>query len=90
MKSIMQTEKECYICGRTEPLHKHHIYMGANRRLSEKYGCWVWLCPEHHTGNTGVHNNRNLDLMLKKLCQTEFEKEHCRAGFYAVFGKSFL
>ena len=90
MKSIMQDTKTCFICGATEPLHRHHIYMGGNRRQSEKYGCWVWLCPEHHVGKTGVHFNRNLDLMLKKMCQSRFEETHSREEFRSIFGKSFL
>lgn len=45
-KSILQDEKECYITGLKEGLHKHHIYPGANRKNSEKYGFWVWLSPE--------------------------------------------
>ena len=42
-KSIMQSEKVCYLSGRTDWLEKHHLYQGANRKLSEKYGLWVYL-----------------------------------------------
>jgi glutamyl/glutaminyl-tRNA synthetase len=39
MKSVIQFEKECYICGRTTNLHVHHLLHGtANRKLSDKYG----------------------------------------------------
>ena len=90
MKSIMQEEKQCFVCGKTEPLHCHHIYMGGNRRQAEKHGCWVWLCPEHHVGKTGVHFNRNLDLMLKKMCQSRFEETHSREEFMKIFGRNWL
>ena len=52
-KSIMQHEKECYICrklvGAGVPLpgaglEEHHIFGAANRKLSEHYGLKVWLC----------------------------------------------
>lgn len=91
MKSILQEEKQCFVCGKSEPLHLHHVFFGnANRRQSDKYGCVVWLCPEHHVGKTGVHFNKNLDLMIKKLCQAEFEKRYSRSEFVAVFGRNWL
>lgn len=42
-KSIMQDEKACYITGRTDHLHKHHIFGGGRRKISEKWGLWIWL-----------------------------------------------
>jgi hypothetical protein len=92
MQSVIQDEKECYVCKTTLNLHDHHIFFGtANRKQSEKYGMKVWLCQEHHTGSTGVHFNKPLDLHLKKLAQEHFEgkigtRECCRR----VFGKSYL
>ena len=92
MESIIQSEKECYVCKTTFNLHEHHICFGtANRKKSEKYGLKVWLCCEHHTGNTGVHQNRDLDLHLKKLAQEHFEAEiGTREYFRTVIGKSYL
>ena len=92
MKSIIQTEKQCFVCGTTFNLHDHHIIYGtANRKQSEKYGLKVWLCCEHHVGNTGVHNNRDLDMHLKKLAQEHFEARYgARNEFRRVFGKSYL
>ena len=92
MKSIIQDKKQCFVCGTTLNLHDHHIIYGtSNRKQSEKYGLKVWLCQEHHTGSTGVHFNRNLDLYLKKLAQEHFEAEYgARNVFRSVFGKSYL
>ena len=43
-KSIMQTTKDCYLCGKKTCLEPHHVMAGtANRKLSEKYGIWVFL-----------------------------------------------
>ena len=39
MNSVLQSEKECFVCGTNLNLHSHHIFFGtANRKLSEKYG----------------------------------------------------
>ena len=92
MKSIIQSSKECYVCGTTYNLQDHHIIFGtSNRKNSEKYGLKCWLCQEHHTGSAGVHQNRDLDLHLKKLAQEYFETVYgARNDFREVFGKSYL
>lgn len=92
MKSIIQDEKECFVCGTTLNLQDHHIIYGtANRKNSEKYGLKVWLCQEHHTGGTGVHFNKDLNLHLKKLAQEQFEARFGgKEAFIRVFGKSYL
>jgi len=68
------------------------IYEGGGRRSNaEKYGCTVYLCPEHHRGDTGVHKNRDLDLKLKRLCQKEFEsKVGTREEFMRLFRRNYL
>lgn len=91
--SIMQTEKKCYITGSETDLDPHHIYFGAkNRKTSDENGFWVWLRRDWHTADSRicVHQNRELDLMLKKKCQEVYEQEHTRAEFMALIGKSYL
>ena len=93
MKSIIQSEKECYVCGTTRCLHDHHIFFGKpNRKISEKFGLKVWLCIHHHTGsNEAVHNNRELDLHLKRLGQEHYEKVYgSREDFRETFGRNYL
>lgn len=92
MKSIIQREKECYVCGKTTDLHDHHIFFGtSNRKQSEKHGMKVWLCQEHHTGNEGVHFNKGLDITLKRTAQVYFETHiGNRDQFREIFGKSYL
>lgn len=78
-KSILQdqSEKQCYLC---MVLHEdygykqvedHHIYFGSsNRKNSEFYGFKANLCLMHHRiGKEAVHNNRETDLLLKRMCQ---------------------
>lgn len=94
MISIMQNEKVCYITGRTDQLHEHHIYGGANRKVSEANGFKVWLTYDLHNGNNpnAVHKNpmRGWDLKLKRDCQRKYEETHSRAEFMALIGRNYL
>lgn len=92
MKSIIQENKECWVCGTTQDIHEHHILYGtANRRLSEKYGLKVWLCAKHHNmSKDGVHQNRELDLRLKQLAQKRFEEEYPNESFLKIFGRNYI
>ncbi len=91
-KSILSNERECLVCGDTRVLHKHHVYAGANRRLSEEYGCWCYLCPAHHTmSNQAVHRYKPLDNALKMSCQAILESDGwSREQFIKIFGRSWL
>ena len=91
-KSIMQSEKRCYVCGTTYGLHEHHVFGGtANRKQSERHGFKVWLCGRHHNlSNEGVHSDRELDFRIKRACQAKFEKTHCRDEFMDIIGKNYL
>ncbi len=91
MKSIIQSEKECWVCGKTRCLEEHHCMGGnPNRKNSEKYGLKIWLCLEHHRGQTGVHNDQALCDFVHQVAQQAFEKEHSREEFMTIFGKNYL
>lgn len=93
MKSILSDDKQCWVCGSTQDLLRHHIFYGvSNRPLSEKYGCTVYLCAHHHNmSNEGVHFNHDLDLLLKMTTQREWEKRYGnREDFIKTFGRSYL
>lgn len=98
-KSILQPNhgrknKKCYITGRADDAHKHHIFPGNNRTISDKYGFWVWLWSDLHNGNNpeAVHNNPNqgLDLYLKRKCQMAYEENHSRDKFMSLIHKNYL
>ena len=91
-QSIMQNgEPRCFLCGRTVGLERHHILGGANRKWSEKYGLWVYLCGEScHRGTDGAQYNRDLNQRLKRLAQIAFEARHSHEMWMNVFGKSYL
>lgn len=99
-KSIMQKKgsKVCMLCMLLEHnlnphnyLEEHHVFCGVNRRNSESYGLKVYLCEKHHTyGENAVHQNKEVDLMLRRLGQQAFERKHTREEFMRIFGKNYL
>lgn len=100
MKSIIQSEKECFLCGSCisrgyyNGLEDHHVFFGrANRAKSEKLGLKVWLCGEtcHRNGKKAVHQNRETDLFIKRIAQEIYENTYgSREDFIREFGKSYL
>lgn len=92
-KSLLSTERECLVCRTTRDLHKHHIFYGAGRRkISEREGCWCWLCARHHNmSNQGVHFDRSLDLRIKQMCQGAWETANgTTEDFIRLFGRNYL
>ena len=89
MKSILQDKEDgCLICGNPY-VEEHHVFFGtANRKMSEKYGMKVYLCAEHHRGNRGVHQDRTLDLFLKRMAQAKFEEVYDE-DFIKIFGRRY-
>lgn len=67
------------------------FYGNSNRKQSEKYGCWVWLCGKHHNlSDFGIHFDKELDLKVKKMAQSKFEENHSRQEFMQIFGKNWI
>jgi hypothetical protein len=92
MKSIIQNDKECFICGNPYCEEHHIIFGSANRKLSEKYGLKVYLCYEHHRGSNGIHgiNGKPLDTKLKQYAQKKFNEAYPELNFMQIFGKNYL
>lgn len=92
--SILQGfEKYCYLTNSTNcGLVRHEIYYGLkNRNIAKKNGFWVYLIPAiHNMRKDSVHQNKELDLRLKRECQKKFEEMHTRDEFIALIGKSYL
>lgn len=89
--------RECWLCkrnGQLDRLEKHHIFGGANRCKSEKYGLTVWLCGErcHRCGTYAAHNNADTMLLLHQYGQRKAMKEQGWdiSKFIEVFGKNYL
>ena len=91
MKSIIQSEKRCYLCGSTYVENHHCLHGTALRKLADKYGLTVWLCSYHHRDNkNGVHGNKQLDTWFKQLAQRTFEKKYSHEKFMEIFGRNYL
>lgn len=94
-KSILQIDKECYLCRKrynlrtTRGLEEHHILFGRGRReLSEQYGLKVWLCHNHHSEpHLGVHFDPAARRELEQAAQFAFDELHGPGSFAEVFGE---
>lgn len=89
--------RECWLCGRNgngDPLDAHHIFGGANRKLSEKYGLVVPLCHRrcHESGNLAAHRNKDTMRRLHEWGQRKAMEEQGWSieEFRAVFGRNYL
>lgn len=92
-KSILQDKKECFLTHSTVGLDRHHVYGAANRKISEANGFWVWLNHYRHIADSPYatpHNNREVDLYLKRACQKKYEETHTREEFIRLIGRSYL
>lgn len=91
MKSIMQEEPRCFVCGKTQGLELHHVMSGtANRTLSTEYGLVVMLCADHHRGKNGVHSDYALKNHLEQSAQLAFEQVYGHTKWMEVFRKNYL
>ena len=103
-KSILQVEKECYLCRMAADqdgyygdlphtgLHRHHVIFGrGNRKKSEHFGLWVWLCVAHHEyGPEAVHTNARIRRQLSQVAQREFTRVYPNLDFREEFGISYI
>lgn len=89
--------RQCWLCGRNgaaDPLDKHHIFPGALRKKSEKYGLYIYLC--HHSchifGKNSVHKNRDITRLVKQYGQRKAMKEQgwTTEKFIKEFGRNYL
>ena len=85
--------RKCILTGKTEGIHMHHVFFGADRKASDKHGFIVPLHWDRHLAASPYrtpHNDRRTDLMLKRYMQSEYEKKHSRAEFLAIIGRDYL
>lgn len=88
--SLVEDMSVCVVCKRPRE-QIHHVLRAYNRHHSEEYAYLLPLCAEHHTGNTGIHNDKQMDIYWRRKAQEDFEEKHgTRQGFINIFGKSYL
>lgn len=100
-KTLYSEERQCIRCENPH-VHRHHIIHGTGRRdVSEREGCWAYLCGFHHNlSRHGVHFDSAYEEWLQKDCQRRWEAreiEECGIGqdearrrFVTLFYESFI
>lgn len=92
-KSIITEERKCYICGSSQWIEIHHVFGGADRKTSEKYGLKVPLCHFcHNEAPNGVHQNKEIRRALQAKVQ---KKAMAHYGWdmetwRSLFGRNYL
>ena len=89
--SILNNLDKCYFCFKPAECI-HEVFFGKNRQTSIKNGFCVGLCNYHHNlgGKDCVHENIEMDLILKAAFQKEYEKTHTRKEFINLIGRNYL
>ena len=94
--SLYSDKRRCFVCGSPQ-CECHHVYGGVGRRpISDREGCWLYLCREHHQGTRGVHMDARFRDWLRADCQRRWEEREGLSGedahdeFRKVFGTSYL
>lgn len=89
--------KQCWLCGANgngDPLDRHHIFGGAMRKKSEKYGLVVYLCHHrcHIFGKNAVHQNAAVMQKIHEYGQRKAMEEQgwTEEEFRQHFGKNYL
>ena len=103
MRSLIpgDDKHQCHYCGYFfEHTHKHHIFGGANRKWSERYGLYVHLCPAHHNmSDQSVHFNKEMMNYYHRIGQMCFETWYREQGhdahtaryeFMKIFARNYL
>ena len=87
----------CWLCGANgcaDPLDRHHIFGGSNRKKSERMGLVVYLCHHrcHIFGKMAVHQNKETMLKLHQFGQEKamLENGWDTEKFIEEFGKNYL
>lgn len=88
--SILGAFDFCGICYKKDPLQRHEVFHGSNRKKSKRFGLWIHVCPAcHHE----IHfTDGKLDRRLKEHAQRQamlvygWDAEEWRRRF----GKSYL
>ena len=88
---ITDNDDRCFICGSYRLIEIHHIYGGAFRNKSTKYGLVVPLCKScHNLPPNGAHFNRETMDYLRRIGQKAFIEHYPDKDFMEEFGRNFL
>lgn len=97
MTTAKDLPKACWLCGRNgngDPLDAHHIFGGANRKLSERFGLVVPLCHDrcHENGRDAAHRSAATAQALHEYGQRLAMERYGWSiqDFRLIFGKNYL
>lgn len=83
----------CEICGSTQNIERHHVFNGAYKKKSERYGALIDLCHScHNEPPNGVHHNAENMQALKAKHQNRIMQEYqlTTEQFIHLFGKNYI
>ncbi len=97
MDSVDSKHPKCWLCGgngMSDSLDVHHIFSGAYRAKSEKFGLTVLLCHNrcHINDPSAAHRSPDTARRLHEYGQRKAMKEQgwTVAEFRRQFGKNYL
>jgi hemerythrin superfamily protein len=69
--------KICAICAKPFVEYHHCVHGTANRKLADREGLIVPLCPEHHNSSKmSVHQNKEMKTLMHQFAQASWEREY--------------
>ncbi len=97
MRKDTNDYRQCWLCGANgvaDPLDRHHIFGGPNRKKSDRLGLVVDLCHIncHIFGEIAVHRNKDTMLQLHQYGQRRAMEENGwdTKRFISEFGRNYL
>lgn len=93
MKKSIMPKDDMWETERFEESHKHHIFGGFNRKLSEEDGLFIYLTPYmHNMSNEGIHFNTAFMDYAHCVGQTVWQEHYnkTKEDFIKRYGRSYL
>lgn len=93
MKKSIMPKDDLWSTEHFEGSHKHHVFGGANRKLSEKDGLYFYLRPEmHNMSDKGIHFNKDFMDYAHKVGQLAWQEYYnkTKEDFIQRYGRNYL
>ena len=93
MKKSIMPKDDLWSTEHFEGSHKHHVFGGANRKLSEKDGLYFYLRPEmHNMSDKGIHFNKDFMDYAHKVGQLAWQEYYnkTKEDFIKRYGRNYL
>lgn len=91
MKSIMQTDQRCFVCGMAIGTETHHIFGAANRNFSDQDGLTIRVCRQCHYNIHFSKISGDLQNALHQQGQEKWEEVYGdRDAFMRRYGRNYL